>query len=377
MTTPTKPTTPSPQAVNARVAQGQVAQGPVAQDQVENVQTTTVEDSNRGSIDTRATSNANVLRIGTLLPTRELAITGTHNPATTITLARQLEHEGVDSLWIGESVTARPRLDTYTMLAAVCTATTSATIGTAVLLPSLRNPVSFAHQVASLDQLAEGRLVLGLGAGFPGEATKAEFTSLGADYRRRVSGIEATIQAARSIWSGAAEGLPATDPTGRYGFQNVAVTPPTARLAGPQTWLATGTPAGLERCGAFHDGWLPYPTEPASYSEGLATVRAAATAAGRNPDRITPALYVTVSIGEDAQQKVDEYCMAYYGGPSELVGLIQAMIAGSLDAVVERIAQYIEAGARHIVIRHATLRPEEIAVQAPRLHAALRGIASL
>lgn len=145
------------------------------------------------------------LHLGTLLPTRELAIAGNDDPSDTVSLARQLEAAGIDSLWVGESVLARPRHDTYSLLAALAVVTTTVQLGTAVVLPSLRNPVAFAHQVATIDQLSQGRLILGVGAGFPGPATQHEFETLGGDYRRRVSRVDATLEAARAIWVGPAK----------------------------------------------------------------------------------------------------------------------------------------------------------------------------
>jgi len=315
------------------------------------------------------------LRLGTLLPTRELSLCGDHDPLRVVGLAERLEAEGVDSLWIGESVVARPRLDTYTMLAAVAARTARATIGTAVMLPSLRNPVAFAHQVATLDRLARGRLVLGVGAGFPGDATRAEFACLGADYARRVGGVEATLEAARALWR--SEHDPASDPTGRFGFEGVRLTPPPVEPNGPPTWLATATPAGLGRCGRAHDGWLPYPTDPEQYRLGLETVRKEAEAAGRDPRGIAAGLYVTVAVGEggEADALLEAYATRYYGLPSRLVGAVQAMVAGSLEVVAERIAAYVAAGARHIVIRHARFDVEAVGREAVALHAAIRRVA--
>lgn len=61
----------------------------------------------------------------------------------------------------------------------------------------------------------------------------------------------------------------------------------------PRTWLATASPAGLVRCGTYHDGWLPYTPTPEEYRDGLEQVRVAAEEAGRAPSTITPGLYVT------------------------------------------------------------------------------------
>ncbi len=70
---------------------------------------------------------------------------------------------GYDSLWVGDSLLARPRRDPLTLLAAVAARTRKPELGTAVLLPALRNPVVLAQQVATLDRIAEGRVILGIG----------------------------------------------------------------------------------------------------------------------------------------------------------------------------------------------------------------------
>jgi alkanesulfonate monooxygenase SsuD/methylene tetrahydromethanopterin reductase-like flavin-dependent oxidoreductase (luciferase family) len=307
------------------------------------------------------------LHLGTVLPTREMAIVGDADPGEVLELARQLEDEGVDSLWVGESVLARPRIDALTMLAGVAAVTRRVTIGSAVVLPALRNPVSIAHQVASLDQLASGRLVLGVGAGFPGPDSRREFDALGADYSRRVGALDATVGTMRAHWSRAAR--PDSSAEDEASFH-----PPPVQPGGPPVWLAAGTASGLARCGRAYDGWLPYPVTPDEYAAGLRSLRQAAADAGRDPDRVTPALYLTVALGEGsaAHERLDEYCTAYYGAPRELVGLVQAMLSGTLDEVAHAVWRYVEAGARHLVIRHGTLDRAVVRDEAPRLHERLR-----
>ena len=70
---------------------------------------------------------------------------------------------GIDSIWVGDSLLARPRHDPLTLLAAVAAAVPDVGLGTAVLLPALRNPVVLAQQLATIDQISEGRLIIGAG----------------------------------------------------------------------------------------------------------------------------------------------------------------------------------------------------------------------
>jgi len=102
-------------------------------------------------------------RIGYLLPTREQIMEGRPGAAPLLDLAARAESLGYDSVWVGDSLLARPRHEPLTLLAGVAGRVKRVELGTAVLLPALRNPVLLAHQVATLDQVSEGRLILGVG----------------------------------------------------------------------------------------------------------------------------------------------------------------------------------------------------------------------
>lgn len=116
-----------------------------------------------------------------------------------------------------------------------------------------------------------------------------------------------------------------------------------------------------ERPGArrrLYDGWLPYPPDPADFASGLAAVRTAAA----DPAVITPALFATVLIDEDAERGrrgFEEYCLANYQAPLEYVEKIQVLITGSSGQVVTaELRRYLDAGARHVLVRLATVEPE-------------------
>src|SRR6478672_5447759 len=94
-------------------------------------------------------------------------------------LAVRAERLGWDSIWIGDSLLARPRHEPLTLLAAVAARVPRVELGTAVLLPALRNPVLLAHQVATIDQVAEGRVILGVGIAADVPNIRAEFTAAG------------------------------------------------------------------------------------------------------------------------------------------------------------------------------------------------------
>src|SRR6185295_4985527 len=104
-----------------------------------------------------------VTTFGFLLPTREIVMNQeVPNFRQILELAERAEGLGFDSVWVGDSVLARPRFEALTTLAAIAGRTQRVQLGTAVLLPMLRHPVVLANEVANLDHIANGRLILGV-----------------------------------------------------------------------------------------------------------------------------------------------------------------------------------------------------------------------
>src|SRR3989304_2910884 len=90
------------------------------------------------------------VEFGVLLPPREAVMSGRPETAPMLAMAERAEAAGFDSVWIGDSLTARPRHEPLTLLAAVTGCTRRVRLGTAVLLPALRSPVILAHIVGTL-----------------------------------------------------------------------------------------------------------------------------------------------------------------------------------------------------------------------------------
>src|SRR5258705_13016286 len=134
------------------------------------------------------------VELGVLLPTREAVMSGRPETAPMLAMAERAEAVGFDSVWIGDSLTARPRHEPLTLLAAVAARTRRVRLGTAVLLPALRNPVVLAQIVGTLDRVAEGRLILGVGIAGDTPAIRHEFAALGIPFERRVGRLLEIIE---------------------------------------------------------------------------------------------------------------------------------------------------------------------------------------
>lgn len=280
--------------------------------------------------------------IGYLLPTRDHAVRGDDEVLPLVEQARLAETLGFDSVWAGDSPVTRPRADPLTVLAAAAAVTDRVALGTAVLLPALRHPILLAHQLATVDRLSGGRLVAGMGGGFPHPNTEAQFAAVQVDYRSRISRLTESVEAMRLLWTSTGVSF-----QGRhFRFDDVTIVPRPVRPGGPPIWLAGSGDAALRRVGRLADGWLPYPPSPETYAQELASIQGA----------VTPALYATVCVDEDpalARKRLRAQIEPYYNAPLEVVETIQAMFAGPARDAAAWLQRYVEAGAQHVVIRLA------------------------
>jgi alkanesulfonate monooxygenase SsuD/methylene tetrahydromethanopterin reductase-like flavin-dependent oxidoreductase (luciferase family) len=216
------------------------------------------------------------------------------------------------------------------------------TLGTAILPPLLRHPLTLSHSLATLDRLAGGRFVLGVGPGAEVSGTHAELQAVDRDGTRRVAALLASIERCRSTWRG--------------GDEEIRVHPIPTRPQGPPIWLAAQSPRLLRLTGERFDGWLPFSPSSEAYARGLQTVRQGAETAGRDPDSVTPAVYLTMAIEDTekhAHRSLDSYMLAYYGLAADVMSEVQACHAGTAESMTEWVMGYVDAGARHLIVRLA------------------------
>lgn len=290
-------------------------------------------------------------KVGYLLPTRERTMEGNPETAPLLALAERAEALGFDSIWVGDSLLARPRHDPLTLLAAVAARTRKVELGTAVLLPALRNPVVLAQQVATLDRIAEGRVILGVGIASDWPATRAEFQAAGVPFEKRIGRFIEGLALARALWTGRP-----VDWDGRWKVKGGVLGPTPHRPGGPPIWVAGAVPAARERIGRHFDGWFPNSPSVAEYPAQWAEVQTAARAAGRDPASLTGAMYLTLAIDDDtarADSKLNAYLEQYYGMPPAETRKKQMSYAGPAAGAAAWVKSYADAGASHLVLRFA------------------------
>lgn len=270
---------------------------------------------------------------------------GMPDPSELRAVAHGAERLGFDSLWVGDHLSFKnPILEGIVALTALAAWTEAIALGTGVLLLPLRHPSLVAKQVASLDYLAGGRVVLGVGVG--GEGDK-DFEAVQVPKNERGARTDEAIEVLRRLWTGAAASY-----EGRhYRFRDVVVQPPPARPGGPPVWVGGRSAAALRRAGRRGDGWLAYMVSTEGFAEGWSTVSAEAAARGRD-GAVTPALMLPTCVADDAdvaRRQLSDHLSKRYGRPYERHVIERYCAAGTSEEVRHRVAGYAEAGLRHVV----------------------------
>jgi len=298
-------------------------------------------------------SEQNSLNFGILLPTREVVISGRSDPGSIYELGDRAEALGFHSVWVGDSITAKPRLEALTTLAAIGARTRRVRLGTAVFLAALRNPILLAHMTASLDWLTGGRVDLGIGYSRPKDpAQEQEFQMLGLSVDKRIKMSEELVQVMRRLWR-----ENDVSHAGAFSqFEHVTLEPKPVQPGGIPIWLASNNvEPGLKRVGRMGDGWLNNITKPELYRECWEKICAYAAEAGRDPAAIQPGLYLTCAAGsKETLAEGQGFLAQYYNRPYGAVAKAMLCVMGSWDEVIDQIEAYREGGARTVVIRFAT-----------------------
>jgi probable F420-dependent oxidoreductase len=269
---------------------------------------------------------------------------GLPDPGRFRAVAELVEELGLDSIWAGEHLSFHnPILDLGVALAAFAAWTSRVKLGAGVAVLPLRHPSIVAKQMASLDYLSGGRVVLGVGVGGEGEK---DFEAAGVPIGERAPRADEGIRALRALFASG----PASFHGEHYSFEDVQIAPRSAQPGGPPILVAGTRPGALRRAGTLGDGWLPYMLTARRYADGLDRVRAHARGAGRDDERLLPAVVLFALVGDDGEAVRDEareHLSRRYGMQFEPYQIEKLCVAGTPEECVARVAEYVCAGVRH------------------------------
>lgn len=273
--------------------------------------------------------------------------------------SRRAEAAGVEGIWVGDSVLAKPRLEPLTTLAGIATITDSVTLGTAVYLPPLRHPINIAHLTATVDNLSNGRLALGMGVGI-GEDVAGEYGQMGRPYNRRGAMLDEILDILDALWSGDECSFSGEF----YQFESAGVGFPPVRS--PPIYIASAAfdpaegfpPQISDRLISHGQGWMPIAISPDTYAQGLDTIHRLAQGAGRELEEFDPAFYMDIVIADTEQEGIEEarrFLERYYPAWGSLSddAVRRRGVFGPPAEILEAIDAYEEAGVETLITRFA------------------------
>jgi len=250
--------------------------------------------------------------------------------------ARYAEAVGYDSLWVPESHFGADALpEPLLLLAAMAAVTERIRLGTTSYLLTLRNAVQAAEQVAVLDQLCGGRLILGVGRGFSAPVLRA----FAVDPRDKRALFETRLADMRKHWAG--QPLDAGDPT------SVRLEPLPLQRPHPPVWVAAFGPKALAQAGRLGLPYLASPVETlAELEANYALHRSALVEAGHTRALEVPVmrtLFVTRDRAETARLRADVAAAAARSGRLASDPDVESWtVIGEASYVRERVAEYRE-----------------------------------
>ena len=255
------------------------------------------------------------------------------------------EELGWDSVWFSDRIVgAAWRMDPIAGMAIVTGRTEKLKFGTGVLLMSMRSPVTAARELATIDLLSNGRLVLGVGVG---QESPAEYEAMGVRKRDRGRRLDEAIVLMRRLW---------TEERVTYESEFVKLTDAAISVRPKQAnvpiWIGSRSEAGLRRTGRLGDGWLPTQMTPEEVAAGIACIQEYAAEAGRQIEEDHFGLQISsylVESGSVPSHIQERYLLQRRSDePPERLNLL-----GTQEQIMARLREYIDAGATKFVFNPA------------------------
>ncbi|HIE23676.1 MAG TPA: LLM class flavin-dependent oxidoreductase [Candidatus Korarchaeota archaeon] len=294
------------------------------------------------------------MKFGVMLPHRWIYA----SKRSIIEFAKLAEDLGFSSLWVTDHIIVPPYrkerghifYEPLITLAFVG-AQTGLDLGTCVLILSARNPILLAKQAATLDLLSQGRLILGVGAGWIEE----EIEAMGSSYKLRGKMEDEAIELLNTLWS---EKGPISFDGRFWKFENMIFEPKPSRKI--PIWVGGKKKPSIIRATKLGDGWIPWAISPEDLEKGVRFIEKTSR------KRIEIAVVTPVNMVKGASNT--------YGGS---LGERHWFLAGSTEEVLRGVERLVEAGCNHLICSFRDVRlfrDDNISIMAEQAKAFSRGV---
>jgi probable F420-dependent oxidoreductase len=278
--------------------------------------------------------------------------------------AKLSEEMGFDGISLGDhAVGSDPSNEPLTVMTWAAAVTERIIVSSSVLVLPLSSPQRLAKQVANLDVLSNGRVILGVGVG--GENSK-EFEAFGVPVNERKARTDEYIEIMKGLWT-----QPKFTYNGKYlQCEDITLDPKPVQKPHPPLWIG-GRMGGVEtapdgrrrfksktgaikRAAKYGDGWLPNHMSPEQYKESVQLFGQFCTEFGRDLEQwpITFAHNISTLVKDSIDEALEEVVgKERYGEARDAQFALRYDIAGSPKDCISRISQFIDAGVSHFLLK--------------------------
>ena len=261
--------------------------------------------------------------------------------------ADRAEALGYDGLWVMDQIFGgASALEPVSLLSYVAAVTSTIRLGTSVIVVQTRNPVLLAKELGTLDNLCNGRLIVGLGLG----NRPKQASPLGAPTEGRVPHFVESLDVMRALWQ-----QPTVSHSGRFWtLDGESMEPKPVQRPGPPVWFGAGHPDALMRAVRYADGWMGAGSSTTEqFRKNVAILNEGLTTSGRDPSTFPISKRVYIGLDDDekrAERRLQTWFGQYYGN-AELAS--QVAVWGSLSRCVDGLNEILESGAQMLMFNPA------------------------
>jgi probable F420-dependent oxidoreductase len=261
----------------------------------------------------------------------------------------RVEELGYDSVWVWDHMLLGvepnfPIIDSLTVLTGIAARTTKIKMGTGILVLPLRNPVTLAKQLSSMDQMSEGRMIMGMASGW----YKREFDAVGVPFEKRGKIMAENLEILNRLWT---EDKVSGEYT-NHKLSSAVMFPKPFQQPRMPILIGGYVDRVLQRAAVDGDGWLTYFYRAEDFKKSWAKIRNFATEGGKDPDKLLNASQLPIMVGpsKDAvREDMMDWLNKEWDFPEHSDCSRESAIMGSVDECVEQLREHIDAGVQKII----------------------------
>jgi probable F420-dependent oxidoreductase len=286
----------------------------------------------------------------------------------------KMEELGFESLWVWDHILLGvephfPIIESLSLLTAVAARTESIKLGTGVLVLPLRNPLVLAKQLSSIDQISQGRLIVGMASGW----YKREFDAVGVPFEKRGNIMDQNIEIMTRLWT---EDMVRAE-YGQYNLRNSVMFPKPVQKPRPLVLIGGYVDRVLKRAGQKGDGWLTYFYTPESFTKSWKKVLRFAEEAGRDPSALESTNQLPIMVGSSravVEGPMNEWLNTEWDYADWSDSTANSAIMGTVDECVEKLQAHIDTGVNRLIFVPYKYEMEQVDILAKEIVPRLKGL---